>query len=98
MGVTFRQSWALSATIRQIENLSIDIVGYRLSMNRGKYICRPVVVDLKLLTDKVGLSMKILEEHCRSIVVGLNFETDKVVLSMENCCVIVGLSLSGSCL
>ena len=78
--------------------LSIDIVCYRLLMNRVKYICRSVVVGLKFVTDKVELSIKTLEWHCRSVIVGLNFEIDKVVLSMKNICVIVGPSLLGSCL
>ena len=36
---------------KSTKNLSIDIVGYRLSMNREKHICRAVVVGLKFVTD-----------------------------------------------
>jgi len=39
-------------------NLSINIVGYLLSMNKEKYICQSVVADLIFVTDKVELLMK----------------------------------------
>ena len=74
--------------------MSIDIVGYRLSMNSKKYICRSVAVDLKYVTDTVELSMKIFQEHCRAVVVGVKFDIDKVKMSMKNMSVIVGLLLS----
>jgi len=67
-------------------------------MIREKYICRPIDVGLKFVTDKDELSMKTLLWHCRSVIVGLKFEIDKVDLSMKNISVIVGLSLSGSSL
>jgi len=72
-------------------NLSIDNVGYRLSMNSAMQHCRYVVVEFKFMTDYVELSMKIVQWHCQSVVVELKFVIDKVELSMRKSGSVVGL-------
>jgi hypothetical protein len=60
------KSWAQSATFRHIErNLSINIIGHRLSIERQKWRYRLIVVD------KVAASLK------KSAVVGLSMMGSK---------------------
>ena len=89
----YSQSWALSATIRQIDNEFIDrhcrlsVVDEKKKVHLSACRCRPQVCERlsRIIDDKN-------KYICRSVVVGLKFVTDKVDLSMKKLIGFIGLS------
>ena len=87
------QSWALSATIRQIDNEFIDrhcrlsVVDEKNKVHLSACRCRAQVFDRlsRIIDEKI-------EYICLSVVVGLKFVTDKVDLSMKKLIGFIGLS------
>lgn len=94
-----RQSWALSATIRQIDIEFVDrhcrlsVVGEQEKTVLSACRCRSQVWNKYscIIAEK-------LSRLCRPVVVWFKFLTDKVALSLKKCSGVVGLSLSGSIL